>query len=1768
MIKFIHRYFVILLCFSIKFSFAQFITTTVNPAITGKLANCIAVNGLPTVTVKFLSGAGSNLNASGSLVILDPCDTSLVEISINNVRWDNGAPDLNWLHSVYFPASTGFLFQNAILPVPPTTTTASGWVFMPNGCTGVGGGCINNPAGNCQPGPGNGGTAGGPGWYYRNITGTSTNAGCCPGGQSTPSPCDNWGDGNLSCNNEFPIKFTARICNNALTNSQYFLKIRFDMDGNTGCWGCQNINARSEIVFSINIVPFTTTLFSPTPTATPPLKTCTPVLTFSDTLKGGCGNGNTIEWWTAPIGGTLVGTGSPFVYTGAVCAGGTTLYAACCPIGNTCNNRKAFVIPNSCPPPIAISNISITEPTCVTNCGSINFINVTGAIGPVTYRLFPGNITNSTGVFNCLPLGPSYFITVTDNVDCQVSAPIEFMLPVCGQPITNPISYCLNQPAVPLTATLTTGGSNLMWYTTLIGGSSTSIAPTPITTAVGSTIYYVTQMVSGVESTPRMPLVVSVLPLPLLPLVASSISYCKNAAATSLTASGTNLLWYTAATGGIGSATAPTPSTATIGSTTYYVTQSSTATPFCESLRAAITVTIKPTAIATINISRCSNQLPFIWNGQTLNAGGTFTNTQLGANGCDSVTTLILTVKPTATAIVNISKCSNQLPFVWNGQSINLGGAYTNIQLAANGCDSVTTLNFTVKPTTTAIISISKCNNQLPFLWNGQSLSIGGTYNNTQIGANGCDSTTTLNFAVKPTTAATTAISKCSNQIPFIWNGQSLSAGGIFTNTQTGFNGCDSTTTLNFTVNPTKAINIAINKCSNILPFLWNGQSLTTAGTYTNTQTSTNGCDSTTTLTFTVIPGAAATVTASVCSNILPYTWNGQILTLSGTYTNTQPGPGGCDSITTLNFTVKPTSNAALTISVCNNTLPYIWNGQSLSTGGIYTNTQIGSNGCDSTTTLNFTVKPTTAATIAISKCSNQIPFIWNGQSLSASGIFTNTQTGSNGCDSTTTLNFTVLPTKTVLITINKCNNQVPYNWNGQSLSTGGTYTNIQTGSNGCDSTTTLTFIVKPVATATVNVSVCSNTLPYTWNGQSLNASGTYNNTQVAANGCDSITTLNFIVKLVATINIAISKCNNQVPYTWNGQVLNASGVYINTQMGNNGCDSITTLNFTIKPTKAATIDISKCSSQIPFIWNGQTLSASGTFTNTQTGSNGCDSTTTLNFTIKPLATATESITVCSNILPYTWNGQSINIAGTYTNIQTSSNGCDSTTTLNFIVTPTPAAPTTIDRLHCQNTVVTNLTATGTNIKWYTTAIGGSAIPAPSPSTLIVGDIIYYATQTVNNCESPRTALVIKIIATPTKPIVQTPVTYCPGDPALELNATGLNLKWYTTATGGIESLVTPTPSTAFAGTTTYYVSQSTTIGNCEGPREAIVVNVNNNNLNVTINPKDTTICEMQSITYSPIVIPEATTYEWRAVGVPSKTISSINTKVTTVSPLDTASYILKSTLGGCATETIVKVNVIWKPVINAGVNKAICLNDSILLAPVITRKSSDFINYYWLPVDSLKTANEINTIALPKLSTWYTITYVTKPIYGCDFTDSSRVKVTVQPKLIAFAGNDTIAVKDAPHKLRGNGGLNYSWYSPNGYNITNSFSQNALITLSNDANVYLTVKDAIGCAASDSIFIKVYEGPTFYVPNSFTPNGDGLNDIFRVIPPGIASTTYFRVFNRFGELVFETNQWLKGWDGTFKGKEQKAGTYVWMVSGVDRNNKKIEIKGTVNLIR
>jgi gliding motility-associated-like protein len=102
-----------------------------------------------------------------------------------------------------------------------------------------------------------------------------------------------------------------------------------------------------------------------------------------------------------------------------------------------------------------------------------------------------------------------------------------------------------------------------------------------------------------------------------------------------------------------------------------------------------------------------------------------------------------------------------------------------------------------------------------------------------------------------------------------------------------------------------------------------------------------------------------------------------------------------------------------------------------------------------------------------------------------------------------------------------------------------------------------------------------------------------------------------------------------------------------------------------------------------------------------------------------------------------------------------------------------------------------------------------------------------------------------------------------------------------------------------------------------------------------------------------------------------------------------------------------------------------------------------------------------------------------------------------------------------------------------------------------------------------DTITVKLFKtGADIFVPGGFTPDGDGRNDILRPVCVGIRELNYFRVYNRWGQLVFSTNEIGKGWDGTISGQPQPTANFVYIAQGVDYTGKVIFKKGNVMLIR
>src|SRR5207237_282989 len=135
----------------------------------------------------------------------------------------------------------------------------------------------------------------------------------------------------------------------------------------------------------------------------------------------------------------------------------------------------------------------------------------------------------------------------------------------------------------------------------------------------------------------------------------------------------------------------------------------------------------------------------------------------------------------------------------------------------------------------------------------------------------------------------------------------------------------------------------------------------------------------------------------------------------------------------------------------------------------------------------------------------------------------------------------------------------------------------------GCDSVATLVLSVLNETTSSTPVSVCSKTLPYAWNGKNYNAAGSYKDTLVNAAGCDSVATLVLTVLNETTSSTPVSVCSKTLPYTWNGKNYNAAGSYNYTLLNPSGCDSVATLVLTVLNETTSSTPVSVCSKTLPY---------------------------------------------------------------------------------------------------------------------------------------------------------------------------------------------------------------------------------------------------------------------------------------------------------------------------------------------------------------------------------------------------------------------------------------------------------------------------------------------------------------------------------------------------------------------------------------------------------
>lgn len=322
----------------------------------------------------------------------------------------------------------------------------------------------------------------------------------------------------------------------------------------------------------------------------------------------------------------------------------------------------------------------------------------------------------------------------------------------------------------------------------------------------------------------------------------------------------------------------------------------------------------------------------------------------------------------------------------------------------------------------------------------------------------------------------------------------------------------------------------------------------------------------------------------------------------------------------------------------------------------------------------------------------------------------------------------------------------------------------------------------------------------------------------------------------------------------------------------------------------------------------------------------------------------------------------------------------------------------------------------------------------------------------------------------------------------------------------------------------------------------------------VTLNLKpDTTICLTDTVLLN--TVSDGLHYLWS----PASSIINDTAKYAQVVPTANTIYHVIASIGKCNTAGNIAVKVIPYPKADAGIDTTICFPKSYQL------HATGGSIYVWSPPNFLNNPNISNPVSSPQESIQYIVQV--NDVLGCPKPTFDSVIINVE-KIIADAGpRDTSIVVNQPLQLNGTGAQFYLWSPPTGLN--NPDIANPVALLAESQQYILKVQSAAGCSSTDTINVTVYKvKPDLYVPDAFTPNGDGKNDIFRPIPIGMKSLKFFKVYNRLGQLIYSTNIINQGWDGTFKGAPQDPGVFVWMAQGVDYLGKIIFKKGSVTLIR
>lgn len=326
----------------------------------------------------------------------------------------------------------------------------------------------------------------------------------------------------------------------------------------------------------------------------------------------------------------------------------------------------------------------------------------------------------------------------------------------------------------------------------------------------------------------------------------------------------------------------------------------------------------------------------------------------------------------------------------------------------------------------------------------------------------------------------------------------------------------------------------------------------------------------------------------------------------------------------------------------------------------------------------------------------------------------------------------------------------------------------------------------------------------------------------------------------------------------------------------------------------------------------------------------------------------------------------------------------------------------------------------------------------------------------------------------------------------------------------------------------------------------------------------DVTICLGDNIQLSSTET-LASRIEWN----PAIDLSDASALSPILSPKNTTTYtITVFTDYGCTASDEVNVNVIDKVMVDIDAVGELCFGESVQLNTEVLQAGNLGVSYVWNPINYFNEQNTSNPVLTPDTTRTYTLIAYS----GSCTPDTQKVTVVVNPLPVLAEVEPIKVVEGTPVTLDipvlvGEAST-YSW-TPS-YNLNCDNCENPSLIANQTERYSLLVTDAKGCQDENDVTVNVIGrcGDDIFMPNTFTPNRDGKNDVLRVRGLTDNGLKFMRIFDRWGNLVFETNDINEGWNGTYKGQLVDPGVFIYQFEAICTNGLTVTRQGNVTLLK